>query len=81
MVSRHFFYFGRNAIPIPRWFREIEKPGPAFKNKFADDFVERFVEWLEGKWDCGVHGAPCQPASEIRISLSCKSRSKRKGCK
>src|SRR5947209_3031718 len=39
LLSRHFFYFGRNAITIPRWFREIEKPGPAFKNKFADEFI------------------------------------------
>ena len=80
LMSRHFFYFGRNAITIPKRLLGIVQPGIGFRCKFTDEFVQKFVKWLESR-ESGVYGAPCQPDPRIRIMLRCStSKGKRKGC-
>jgi len=69
LMSRHFFYFGRNAIQIPKRFEGIEKKGPGFRSKFSDKLICDFVNWLEMNFTGGVHGAPCMPDPDIRIIL------------
>lgn len=74
LLSRHFFYFGKNAVPIPRRFRDdLEKKGPGYRNDFCPEFIHDFAEWLNENWDVGVYGAPCLPHEEIKISLSYRS--------
>ncbi len=83
LTSNHFFYFGRNAIPIPKRFGEdFEKRGRGYRSNFTDELVEKFAKWLEANFTIGVNGAPCKPHPDIRIRLSCESKSKqkRKGC-
>jgi hypothetical protein len=75
LISRkQFYYFGRNAIPIPRdKFPGLEKRGPGFKRKFDDDYVARFVRWITAKKP-GIHGEPCMKGSPARRGTQvCKS--------
>ncbi len=63
LVSDHFFYFGSNAVPIPRRFLAqdgecIRKKGPGYRCIFTDAFVFRFTEWLAVKHTPGYWGAP-----------------------
>lgn len=48
LISEHFYYFGRNAIPIPKKrFPGVEKKGQGFKSRFDEQYVARFVKWIE----------------------------------
>jgi hypothetical protein len=67
LVSRHFFYFGRNAVRIPKRFLDhpLEKAGPGFRKDFDENFIEDFINWIETKYKIGVHGEPCDPMAEL----------------
>jgi len=64
LVSKHFFYFGKEAIRIPQRYREhpehpLEKRGPAHRSKFSPQFIADFTKWLERTFKVGRHGNPC----------------------
>lgn len=75
LVSRHFYYFGANAIDIPGEF-DLEKKGPGFRSHFDPEDIRRFVEWLEKecKYKPGKYGEPCyqEPVDKPRGSKRCK---------
>jgi hypothetical protein len=84
LVSRHFFYFGRNAIdisqiPIRHLRHRFEKKGPGFRSDFSEAFISDFAKWLAANCEVGVCGLPCQPHSEYRPP-KCPSHVRRKGC-
>jgi hypothetical protein len=74
LASRHFYYFGANAINIPKEFN-LEKIGPGFRSHFDPADVRRFVEWLERTYRPGKHGEPCyrEPVDSPKGSKRCKS--------
>src|SRR6266480_7924050 len=59
LVSRHFYYFGSNAVSIPDRFLKLEKRGRGFKKRFDAAFVDSFLGWLEKNHKLGKHGEPC----------------------
>jgi|ERR1019366_6459345 hypothetical protein len=68
LVSRHFFYFGDNAIRIPARFKNfpLEKKGQGFRYKnFTEDFISDFTNWLETTFKLGLNGWPCDPLSAL----------------
>jgi len=75
LVSQHFYYFGANAIDIPRRFDHLEKKGPWFRCDFDSAYIDRFVEWLQKAYAPGKHGDPCcqEPVDEPKGSKGCKS--------
>jgi len=76
LISRHrFYYFGRNAIPIPhKKFPGLEKRGPGFKQEdFDNAYVMRFVNWIT-RHKRGIRGEPwMKQESEGRRTQLCKS--------
>ncbi len=76
LISRHFYYFGANAIPIPEEFKgerpegfKLEKKGPGFRSDFNSENIRRFVEWLEIETHerglgLGRHGDPRQKVAD-----------------
>jgi hypothetical protein len=77
LISRHFFYFGRNAIdigaiPTRHLTHPLEKKGPGFRSNFSEAFIKDFAEWLERNYEIGVHGEPCgyKGKSSVRIRVS-----------
>jgi hypothetical protein len=66
LLSRTWWYFGENAIPVsalPRLFdsHPIEKRGPNFRCDFTDQMVRSFGRWIAHRFKPGVHGDPCAP--------------------
>lgn len=81
-ISRHFFYFGRNAIDIDEipqhnLVHRFEKKGPGFRRDFPEDFVSSFATWIEKTFKKGRHGAPCQPFASVSPK-GCPAKVKRK---
>lgn len=65
LVSRHFYYFGAKAVPIPEEFKrekpegfKLEKKGRGFRSHFEPRDISRFLEWLEKQFKPGKHGEP-----------------------
>ncbi|MBI3664847.1 MAG: hypothetical protein HY236_01245 [Acidobacteria bacterium] len=73
LISRHFYYFGANAIDIPEKFLKLglEKKGPGFRCDFRD--IGGFVKWIEAH-KTGKHGEPrMKPMDKSKGSKGCKS--------
>lgn len=91
LISRHFFYFGKNVREIseipsvnlrhPKSNRRhaFEKKGPGFRSDFTEDFIEDFAKWLNANYKIGIHGPPCNPDSELPMP-TCPSEVRRKRC-
>lgn len=80
LVSRHFFYFGKNAIEIAEKYLDypLEMKGPGFRYKgFGDEFISDFIHWLETTYKPGVHGVPCEPHEEFDMP-KCPIQTKRR---
>ena len=67
LVSKHFFYFGRKAIELPKEFRIIahaiddEHGLPKHRSeKIPREVVEKFIKWLESEYEPGCIGEPCE---------------------
>ena len=53
LISKMFFYFGRNAIhvsdiPTANLDHPIEKKGPGFRKDFPESFIRQFAAWVQG---------------------------------
>jgi Nucleotide modification associated domain 2 len=61
LISRHYWYFGKKAIPIPKAkFPDLEKKGPGFRSDFQEPYISRFTSWLEKHYKKrGRLGEPC----------------------
>lgn len=76
LISRKYFYFGKNAIPIDRLpeglrQRPLEKKGPGYRRDFSEDFIAGLTRWFE----VGVHGRSCcDGKSDLGIRLQCNKR-------
>ncbi|HKW87884.1 MAG TPA: hypothetical protein VJN21_03920 [Candidatus Acidoferrales bacterium] len=94
LVSRHFYYFGKNAPDIPPVFPNLEKKGRGFRSRFEDTYIDRFVRWIETD-KAGSRGEPCGKPSGTGACLAAtkwhvepsrrrcigrKSRQRRKAC-
>lgn len=86
LISRQFFYFGRNAIdiseiPDDHLDHPFEKKGPGYRCDFSEEFIEQFASWLGKTFRKGVHGQPCMPLLDLP-TLKCPPKVKRKmGCR
>lgn len=63
LVSRRFFYFGRNALPIsdlPDELAEnIAKRGVGFRSDYTPQRLKKLVRWFAKNYETGTHGDPC----------------------
>jgi len=72
LVSRHFYYFGANAIDIPKIF-DLEKNCRGFHYVDPADF-RPFLESLKREYKPGRHGEPCgKVVDELKGGRRCKS--------
>jgi hypothetical protein len=72
LVSRYFYYFGANAIDIPKRF-DLEKNRRGFHYIDPANF-RLFLEWLKRKYQSGKHGEPwCKAVGKPKGSERCKS--------
>ena len=64
LISDHFYYFGRNAVQIPKKFMShpktpLEKKGPRYRKDFDDHFINEFTNWIQKTYKAGLYGDPC----------------------
>jgi hypothetical protein len=84
LVSRHFFYFGRDAIdvsdlPASHLSHPFEKRGPGHRSDFGADFIRDLASWLERTFEIGVHGPPCKVLPDLPAPGVTAVRKKRSG--
>lgn len=64
LVSRHFAYWGSNAIKIPLQLLDFNGEtiliGRGYRHSFSDAFVREFVQWFDGLHAQGFLGPPYQ---------------------
>jgi len=48
LLSKHFYYFGENAIEIPSYLQPIIHQTQGHKSNSNDPYKDKFVEWIEG---------------------------------
>ena len=60
LISDHFYYFGKSSIEIPNEFKSVINPGIGHKSKFQEEFIEKFVKWVEESNDKGIIDFPSQ---------------------
>ena len=75
LVSSHFFYFGRNAVPLQAFSpnlsaANLEKRGPAYRRDLPPSQVEKLIGWFERTYAPGIHGEPCSPLPEWSPTVS-----------
>jgi len=60
LLSRHFYYFGSRALPLPRHLLEICQQIQGHRSDANDPFFNNFVAWLEsgGRTVGQVYGWP-----------------------
>jgi len=61
LISKYFWYFGRNHLVLPDEFVSIYKHGRGYKSKcFTEEFLVAFLAWLECNVPMGYRGDPYQ---------------------
>lgn len=60
LISRHYYYFGRNALEIPAWLEQIplEKRGSGYRRDFPREKIALFAEWWQTFGAPGTKGIP-----------------------
>lgn len=59
LISKLFYYFGKNAMEIPKEVQDIIKKGPGHKCNFPEKIISNFLNWL--KTECGLNGYQGSP--------------------
>ena len=63
LVSRRYFYFGRNAVEIsdlPKALASnVEKRGAGFRRDYPPELLTKLVNWFSRRYETGAHGDPC----------------------
>jgi hypothetical protein len=89
LVSRHFYYFGHNAVDLPASLKPLAQGGRGHRT-FGLNEVTALARWLRGTFGHGVHGkpagmegAPCDPGSvgQARGYSPCISRNRGHNCR
>ena len=58
-IAKWFYYFGKNAVPIPEAYQALIKKGKGCICDHKDmDIVDGFLNWLQQNFKPGRHGEP-----------------------
>lgn len=57
-IAKYFYYFGDNAITLPKEFQELIWKRQGCKHHHDPEVVENFLEWLKANFISGVLGNP-----------------------
>lgn len=70
LLSRHYYYFGDQPIPLPTRLLPIVHQTQGHKSRANDEYVNPFVAWIEGKGfrKNAVLGEPQEKAKILSLS-------------
>lgn len=59
LISKEFYYFGKESPPIPDKFIQVCSEGRDMKSvSIPKDIAGEFINWLKEKYSNGIHGDP-----------------------
>ena len=61
-ISEVFYYFGKHAVHIPKRFGALVRRRQGCSCRHDEAVVRRFVGWLRGRFEPGIHGLPAHAA-------------------
>lgn len=74
LISKNFYYFGKEAVEIPdklssviQTTQGVKTLKPAAKNSNKYEIVPTFLEWLQGNFEQGIHGAPTHVKAKCKL--------------
>ncbi len=71
-IAERFYYFGKNAVEIPKEYKKLIKTGIGCnKYKQGDDIVQGFLSWLGTSFKSGIHGEPYDRERDEKNCTSC----------
>ena len=79
LVSKKFYYFGGNALDIPKLPSDLqenlEKKGPKYRKDYPLRRLEKLCKWFSGTYKkIGVYGNPCTD-KENKCPRKCRQSS------
>jgi hypothetical protein len=78
LISSEFYYFGRDAIPIPNGFRRAIATARGHKNTYNADLINRFWEWIKRTAPKrGRIGVPVDFSEAVRGVCECNRKAER----
>lgn len=60
LVATEFFYFGREAVELPKKFERLRCKGRGHKNEDDEELIRSFWKWLSDKYPRGRIGDPTE---------------------
>ena len=84
LISKTFYYFGKEAVKIPEKFSSIiqstqgvKKLAPPTKKSSKGEIVPLFLDWLQKNFKEGIHGEPTHVKANCKLP-PCESNPKTK---
>lgn len=65
LISDNYYYFGKNAIPIPDEFKNNIKGGRGHRNNYSGVFIHKVLAWLKENYSPGIYAKPCDYKKEL----------------
>ncbi|MCK8479071.1 hypothetical protein [Psychroserpens algicola] len=66
LISEEFYYFGKDAIEIPKEYSSIIKTGPGYKKNIQEDVKNNFINFLKKNFQLGYHSDPIHLVGEFK---------------
>jgi hypothetical protein len=82
LLSKHFYYFGDQPVPLPDYLYPIIHRTQGHKSNLNQPYVETFVNWIEslGYKKNKLHGCPqfaSKPSKHSDVTTSCSAHNPR----
>lgn len=58
LVATKFYYFGNNAIEIPKEFEVLIGSGRNHKNYYDEKIINKFINFMTENFETGINGVP-----------------------
>lgn len=76
LVAKEFYYFGKEAVPLPSELLPLVKRGPGHRRCRDRELEERLVTWLRSSFPRGVIGEPYDQRPSIE-AVTCRRPARR----
>ncbi len=67
LVTTQFYYFGNNAIEIPKEFEVLIGSGRNHKNRYDEKISNKFIKFINENFETGIHGVPYSKVGSLHI--------------
>ncbi|MGK2742180.1 hypothetical protein ACSHT0_14905 [Tepidicaulis sp. LMO-SS28] len=72
LLSDHFYYFGKNAVPLPSNLKPIVHQTQGHKVRVNEPYKDDFIQWLESHFAQGIHGQPATDLKKLSTRLNAR---------